>query len=198
MLAGNLVALLSPLIFIPLLTYVPPFKPQHYDWESMAAIRKADDHDVAEDAHIDLEYVPGEERQPADKQSAERAKLDRSAMVARIMTVTLTLALLVLWPMPMYGTGYIFSKQVSLHLLCTFPFCLLSCRLMIARIQADFAFSKLSVLHWLGRGWYSMAVRIAWHGRPISLVRESEDVPTHHQGHVCRPHWRRCAQANPG
>src|SRR5277367_2418550 len=27
------------------------------------------------------------------------------------MTVFLTLALLVLWPMPMYGTGYIFSKK---------------------------------------------------------------------------------------
>ena len=36
MLVGNVVALCSPLVFIPLLTYVPPFKPQKYDWVSMA------------------------------------------------------------------------------------------------------------------------------------------------------------------
>lgn len=31
MLVGNIVALLSPLVFIPILTFVPPFRPQHYD-----------------------------------------------------------------------------------------------------------------------------------------------------------------------
>jgi Na+/proline symporter len=53
MLAGNVVALLAPVVFIPILTYLPPFKPQNYDWVSMWAIRKGDDHDLADAAHMD-------------------------------------------------------------------------------------------------------------------------------------------------
>lgn len=111
MLAGNVVALLSPLIFIPILTYVPFLgKPQNYDWMSMKAIRKGDDHDLAAAAHVDLELVPGESRNSEAEEAAEQAKLSRAAKIARIMTVVMTLALLVLWPMPLYGSGYVFSK----------------------------------------------------------------------------------------
>src|ERR1700748_1861047 len=60
MLAGNVVALLSPCIFIPVFTLI--FKPDHYDWQSMKAIRKGDDHDIAKSAHVDLENIPGERR----------------------------------------------------------------------------------------------------------------------------------------
>ncbi|EME83280.1 uncharacterized protein MYCFIDRAFT_215251 [Pseudocercospora fijiensis CIRAD86] len=46
-----------------------------------------------------------------DEDAKEQAQLQRSAKIARYMTVFMTLALLVLWPMPMYGSGYIFSKK---------------------------------------------------------------------------------------
>jgi len=108
MLAGNVVALLSPLVFIPVLTYA--FGTQNYDWQSMKAIRKGDDHDIADEAHVDLELVPGENRTATDEE-AEQAKLYKASRIARWMTVFMTLALLVLWPMPMYGSGYIFSKK---------------------------------------------------------------------------------------
>lgn len=109
MLAGNVVALLSPLIFIPVLTYA--FKPQNYDWVSMKEIKKADDHDLAFTAGLDIEEVPGGHVQLAAEQEHEQALLMRAAKIARWLTVFLTLALLVLWPMPMYGSGYIFSKS---------------------------------------------------------------------------------------
>ena len=41
MLAGNVAALCSPLIFIPVLTFA--FGRQNYDWVSMWNIRKVDD-----------------------------------------------------------------------------------------------------------------------------------------------------------
>ena len=41
----------------------------------------------------------------------EQRQLSRSAKIARTLTVVLTLCLLILWPMPMYGSGYIFSKS---------------------------------------------------------------------------------------
>lgn len=83
MLVGNIVALLSPLIFIPILTYLPPFRPQRYDWQSMLSIRAADDRDVAEG---DPERLPEEEEEPsaasaaaAAEQEEETAKLNKSA-----------------------------------------------------------------------------------------------------------------------
>jgi hypothetical protein len=108
MLAGNVMALLSPLIFTPLFTLI--FGVAKYDWKSMMDIRKGDDHDLAAAAHIDLELVPGERRESAAEEAEEQVKLLRASKIAKITTVVLTLALLILWPMPMYGSGYIFSK----------------------------------------------------------------------------------------
>jgi urea-proton symporter len=107
MLAGNVVSLLTPIIFIPVLSFV--FKSPKYDWVSMKEIRRADDHDLADAAHVDLELVPGENH-TAEQEEAEQKKLNRAAKISRSLTVFLTLALLILWPMPMYGSGYIFSK----------------------------------------------------------------------------------------
>jgi hypothetical protein len=82
-----------------------------YDWVSMAAIRKGDDHDLAAAAHIDLELIPGEANISAEQEAIEQAKLLRASKIAKTFTVFLAVAFLVLWPMPMYGTGYIFSKK---------------------------------------------------------------------------------------
>lgn len=109
MLAGNVVALLSPLVFIPVLTYA--FGPQRYDYVSMAMIRLGDDSDVAALANVDPELIPGGVSVDEAALLAENTKLKRASIVAKTMTAVLTLALLVLWPMPLYGTGYVFSKK---------------------------------------------------------------------------------------
>lgn len=112
MLAGNVAALLSPLFFIPVLTFA--LGRQNYDWVSMKQIRIGDDSDIAASAHIDLELTPGADRilhNTADSSAEEQAKLKKSARIARSTTVVMTLILLVLWPMPLYGSGYIFSKS---------------------------------------------------------------------------------------
>lgn len=109
MLAGNVMALLSPLIFVPIFTLI--FGVDKYDWKSMAAIRKGDDHDMADAANVDIELIPGETDISADEEAIEQHKLLRASKIAKSMTVILTLALLILWPMPMYGSGYIFSKK---------------------------------------------------------------------------------------
>lgn len=109
MLAGNVVALLSPVIFVPVLTYA--FGPQNYDWVSMKAIRRGDDHDLVSAAHLDPELVPGEHARSIAEEETEQAKLLKASKIARWMTVFMTLGLLILWPMPMYGSGYVFSKK---------------------------------------------------------------------------------------
>jgi len=104
MLVGNVVALLAPAVFIPILTFVAG-GPDAYDWASMRAIRQADDSDVAGSADA---ATASEKEAAAD---AEAAKLVRNGRIARYLTLFLTLALLILWPMPMYGSGYIFSRK---------------------------------------------------------------------------------------
>ncbi|TKX20614.1 urea active transporter-like protein 1 [Elsinoe australis] len=109
MLVGNVVALLAPALFVPVFSLV--FKNKPYDWVSMAEIRKADDADMAAAAHVDLEQVPGEHSRSSEEARAEMAKLDKSAKIARMLCAGLTLAFLILWPMPMYGSGYVFSRK---------------------------------------------------------------------------------------
>ncbi|KAJ8112676.1 hypothetical protein ONZ43_g5339 [Nemania bipapillata] len=55
MLAGNVTALLSPALFIPIFTLL--FGLDKYDWKSMKQIRRADDHDLAAVAGVDLEQT---------------------------------------------------------------------------------------------------------------------------------------------
>lgn len=109
MLAGNVVALLSPTIFVPVLTYA--LGPQDYDYKSMAAIRLGDDDDIALAANTDPELVPGAAGISAEENAAEQKKLERASFIAKSLTGFMTIALLVLWPMPLYGTGYVFSKK---------------------------------------------------------------------------------------
>ncbi|EAA29072.1 urea active transporter [Neurospora crassa] len=108
MLAGNVAALLSPVVFVPVLTLV--FGKAKYDWKSMMAISRGDDHDVAGEAGVDLEEVPGGREESEREMEEEQKKLRRASKISKTMTAVLTLALLILWPMPLYGTGYIFSK----------------------------------------------------------------------------------------
>lgn len=127
MLAGNVVALLSPMIFIPVLTLIfgagelfpstaaiglLTWTSDNYDWVSMKNIRLVDDSDVTAAAHLDLEAVHGRHAALSpEAEAAEQAKLFRASKIAKITTATMTLVLLVLWPMPLYGTGYIFSQS---------------------------------------------------------------------------------------
>ena len=117
MLAGNVAALCSPIIFIPILTYA--FGRQNYDWVSMWNIRKVDDSAILRRSSVDPERRPSTAAMhhravmraaAADAESdAEQAKLKKSALIARSITVFMALAMIILWPMPMYGNGDIFS-----------------------------------------------------------------------------------------
>lgn len=126
MLTGNVVALLSPLVFVPVLTLI--FKPQNFDWLILRQIRRVDEEPELREAEGDLGGLGKdvENLQPVKSQFstaaieiAEREQgqleeesrlLNRSFKIAAAVCVTLTLCLVILWPMPMYGSSYIFSK----------------------------------------------------------------------------------------
>ncbi|KAI1150353.1 Na+/solute symporter [Nemania diffusa] len=108
MLAGNVTALLAPALFVPIFTLI--FGLDKYDWKSMMQIRKADDHDVADEAGVDLEQTAGARVEMSDEHHEEQKKLLRASKISKWTTIGLTLAFLVLWPFPLYGTSYVFSK----------------------------------------------------------------------------------------
>lgn len=111
MLAGNLVTLLSPLVIVPILTY--SFGPQNYDYRSMSAIRLDNDEAIATAANADLEHlssrVPGMSTAEFEFEF-EQKKLKRASLIAKGVSVLMTLAIVIVWSMPMY-TPYIFSKE---------------------------------------------------------------------------------------
>ena len=115
------------MVFVPVLTYV--FGPQNYDYESMRNIRKVDDRDIAAAAHVDIDLIPGEDPDPTDpnvdhtriaagaggeeigEEEKETRALNKAALYARSITLFMALSLLILWPIPMYGTSYVFSRR---------------------------------------------------------------------------------------
>ncbi|TLS28360.1 hypothetical protein PpBr36_00194 [Pyricularia pennisetigena] len=114
MLAGNVVALLSPIVFVPVLTFA--FGADDYNWASMAAIEQADD-DKSPSGPEGGELESGSDR-PAGAAPGftvvapeqDMAKLHRASRIAKWLTCLMSISFLVLWPMPMYGSGYVFSK----------------------------------------------------------------------------------------
>ncbi|PSR80146.1 urea transporter [Coniella lustricola] len=122
MLAGNVVALLSPLVLIPLITLVSGGLDK-YDWQSMMAIRQGDDAHASgsgsgsgsdeEAGRRVVQQAEGGEgvvHVHSEAHHEEQRKLHRAGKISKSITVVMTIAFLVLWPMPMYGSGYIFSK----------------------------------------------------------------------------------------
>ncbi|KAH8677037.1 Sodium:solute symporter family-domain-containing protein [Ilyonectria robusta] len=109
MLAGNITALLSPVVFIPVLCLI--FGVDKYDWQSMMDIRQADDHEMVKEAGVDEEAQHRVEAPQQVDFEEEQIKLARAFKIASSITIVMTVSLLVLWPMPMFASRYIFSKS---------------------------------------------------------------------------------------
>jgi hypothetical protein len=111
MLAGNVVALLSPIVFVPILTY--GFGADDYDWGTMAAIKQSDDAYTSSSGDEGRGLEGGASPPPGVVLMApeqDMVKLNKASRLAKWLTVVMALCFLVLWPMPMYGSGYVFSK----------------------------------------------------------------------------------------
>ena len=106
-LIGNLVALLSPIAFVGILTAL---KPANEDFQSMRAIELIEEPQSSLAAGGEV-YPNGHGPIGLRREELLEAanQLTQASRHAKLIALALTIALLVLWPMPMYGTGYIFS-----------------------------------------------------------------------------------------
>jgi hypothetical protein len=112
--AGNMLALTAPIILTPLITYI---KPENYDFANFWEIELVDDSTIRDgvsakpparsEKRLDIsEAEPG----TSPTQEQERADLLRARNIALGAALFIAISMTVLWPIPMYGTGYIFSK----------------------------------------------------------------------------------------
>ncbi|KAI8081683.1 Sodium:solute symporter family-domain-containing protein [Halteromyces radiatus] len=104
MMAGNLVALLSPIPCTLILTFL---NPDNYDFESTRNIQLVtDDENVPEEkakqASESGDHIPTVE---------EMEFLNKSARFAKMSSVILAVCLFLVWPLPMFFSRYVFSKE---------------------------------------------------------------------------------------
>lgn len=134
MLVGNVVALLSPAIYSPVLTLI--FGQQNFDWDVLKQIKKVDELEELEDVLPTTYKEAAENNSDEDSEKlkqvrsqvsevlddliddkciaqhkAEEEHLRKASKIAGYLSLFLSIALLVVWPMPMYGSRYVFSKE---------------------------------------------------------------------------------------
>lgn len=120
MLAGNVAALLSPIVISVVLTYT--LGSQHYDYQSMQSIRQVDESTGPSDPELTIHPETKQPTKPEDEHQqqqqeareaearSEERKLNRAALYSRTLTIIMVLCFLILWPIPMYASSYVFSK----------------------------------------------------------------------------------------
>ena len=94
MLAGNVVALLLPM---PIVYFVSLIKPDNYDFsETKTAIKL-------------VETEEGDATK-AEEDAVEDAELVKSSNFAKLSSVVLTFALIIVWPLPLFFSNWVFDK----------------------------------------------------------------------------------------
>ena len=138
MMAGNLVSLFSPLIIIAICQLIGGNS--HYDFNELknmeqlrelppdtngaelekmheAEAREKQNHDNELTVTMSHAQVAAYEKHEQEFAEGERI-LNKSALIARVAAICISLSVLIIWPMPMYGTGYIFSKEFFTGWIC--------------------------------------------------------------------------------
>ncbi|UJR18934.1 hypothetical protein I4U23_022063 [Adineta vaga] len=105
MLVGNLVALLTPFIFIPLFSFIKPDEIP-YDFKSMREIKLIDD-DLPNPNRINTEDV-----------EHGIIYIKENSRFVRLLAIGITICLIIIWPWPLYGTSYIFNERFFTFWIC--------------------------------------------------------------------------------
>jgi SSS family transporter len=93
MLTGNLVSLLSSLLFT---FVVSMMKPDDFDWNKFDILEQVTD---------------AMDKEDFDPSETDPQRLDAASTFAYRSSIILTLVLLIIWPIPMYASGYVFSRD---------------------------------------------------------------------------------------
>ncbi|KPM46492.1 Urea active transporter [Neonectria ditissima] len=108
--AGNMLALTAPIILTPLITYL---KPDNYDFAKFKELQQVDDSGFDIDSKTEGVVIKtAQEKTEAELKNLEVIEKDlyQARNFALGAAIFIAISLTILWPIPMYGTSYIFSK----------------------------------------------------------------------------------------
>ena len=112
--AGNILAVTGPFVLTPLFTL---YHPQDFDWRIFVEqIKPSEEEVVTNDGEIVVTNGENPDAPPEVLEEEHRTEIESLKVLlgsrnrAIAVSVFLTLALTILFPIPMYGTGYVFSK----------------------------------------------------------------------------------------
>lgn len=116
MMSGNLVALFSPALATVVISLI---KPDNFNFDATREIEVVDDTDVTDQVTGDFHEANNEVSPQIDAAQAEKLvntqeeidSMNKSSRFAKIASITLSLILFVLWPLPMFFSKYVFSKS---------------------------------------------------------------------------------------
>ncbi|KAJ4172106.1 hypothetical protein NW754_007704 [Fusarium falciforme] len=105
-----MLALTAPIILTPLITYL---KPENYDFEKFKELQQVDDSGFDVKAQTEgVAVKTAQERTEAELVNLQG--IEKELYVARNYALGaalfIAISLTILWPIPMYGTSYVFSK----------------------------------------------------------------------------------------
>lgn len=106
--AGNTVAVFCPMLIVPILVWI---KPANFDWEIWKTIQQADDSQINQE-HGLTNVMSGEqltEKLLREEESKEKF-LKRQKKFGICIATFFVLFFLILFPLPLYGSKYIFEK----------------------------------------------------------------------------------------
>jgi len=106
--AGNISALGIPVLLVPIITWL---KPDDFDFSLLKQIKQVDDtsYDELHGAHP---YQSSIQRKDAlSSEAVDNRQLLRARNIAGIVSLSFVLFYLVIFPLPLYGTNYVFSRR---------------------------------------------------------------------------------------
>lgn len=107
--AGNMLALLAPVVLTPLITYI---RPEDYDFEKFKELRQVDDTAFfeASSLHVATQTADEKTEEALEHHELIKQQLLQARNIALALALFIAISMTILWPIPMYSSGYVFSK----------------------------------------------------------------------------------------
>jgi hypothetical protein len=113
---GTIASCMSPIVYSVVITLA---KPQNYDWDDFKKEKLSLEKIESDLTTVHHDHVPRSENVSLEDGSRglESKELKRWGRIAAVWAVATFLGHWVIWPLPMYGSGYVFGKKVFSTLL---------------------------------------------------------------------------------
>lgn len=113
---GTVASCMSPIVYSVLITLV---RPQNYDWNDFKKVKlslEKLDSDLTTAHHDTPSHGDDGSGEDGGRRAEDQKELKRWGRIAAFWAVATFLGHWVIWPLPMYGSGYVFGKKVCVTL----------------------------------------------------------------------------------